>query len=183
MRRLVSAAILLGGILALGALVTLSGCPSRGGDSPEATFERALQLIREGKYDRIWGLFTETYQRQIVASFEEHKRILREAGENRLQLEDLIRMQTGLEPEVFLAKPPREIYEIVARRQREQSLKQEIVRRGPITGDRATLYIRGAPEWPESPWHFRRVDGRWLIDDVPTNPRGSPFIRGGPRGR
>jgi hypothetical protein len=163
-------------LIAGGAVaVLLAGCPSRGGGSPERTFETAQDYIRNGEYRKVWTLYTERFQREIVRDTEKQKESARKwlatGGPNVTEVAKFTEDQFGLDLRQFVDTPVRDLRARILERRREQALKMHPDGPARIDGDRATMTVAGTISGNPETWTFRRQNGKWLIDTAGTPTR------------
>lgn len=166
-RRLPVRAVLAAG-LALPLL--LAGCPSRGGESPLDTWDLSRRYVENGDYERVWGLFTRHWQRELADRFAKQKEAVRkerEGGPNADTMRELVERQYGLGVDAYLAASPAELHARMVERTRDRILGMRPRGEPEIEGDRARLKVEfDEPGRPPSIFLFERRDGRWLIDGV-----------------
>ncbi|MCU0725940.1 MAG: hypothetical protein MUE73_09155 [Planctomycetes bacterium] len=137
--------------------------------TPEGAFAAALDRIRSGDYDGVWGYLSERMRKTWSDEIDNHKRIASNAGRNKEMVESFTQVQYGFATEVFLSLTARELYAAYLKRNRDLVLGYEIVGPARVDGDRATLRIRARPDEPTVQWTYvREEDGRWLLDAAET---------------
>ena len=159
--------------LLLGLAMLTTGCPSSsGGETPQATFELGLSYIRDGKYDRVWTLWSETQQAEYARQIEKQKvfvrKVLAGADQNVEMVGQFLARQYGLGPKEFVAAPAHELAARSFEYGRARALRLRIVGDVRIDGDRATLRVEDSADGIQSEWTMvRKDDGRWYVDQTP----------------
>ena len=137
--------------------------------TPEGAFAAALDFVRAGDCDDVWGLLTERMRkawsdgvRTQQANAEQMMK-----GSNREMAEKMLREQYGVGIEEFIPMSPRDLYTAALRKHPEIVLSYQIVGPVKVEGNRATMSVRARPDEPELKWSYvRDEDGRWLLNSA-----------------
>jgi hypothetical protein len=147
----------------------LLGCPgcSRADLTPEDTFRRCVEHVREGEYDEVWDYYSDRMKAQWAKGVAKHKEILRRGGPNRAVHVEWIQKQYLSGPEEFLSLSPKDLLARALAARREWILEWRIVKPARIVGDTATLTISTGKDHPEWEWTLKEIGGAWFVHDVP----------------
>jgi hypothetical protein len=162
--------------LALVVLVPLAtlllGCPSPGGSTPEETFEKFKQFVKEEKYDEVWNLMTDKFRRQRLEECAKQKQVWRNIIANDPgnveQTNRMLEPQMGMTIQEALKLTDRELQDLGMARSREIILGYRIVGEPRIRGKIALMEIAIHESAPKTiTWRLVKRGAGWLFDGGP----------------
>jgi hypothetical protein len=145
------------------------GAEPQKASTPQGAFAAALDCVRAGDYDGVWGLLTERMRKTWGDGVTTQQAAAAEAmkGPNKEMTENMLRGQYGVGIDAFLAMSPRELYAAFLRKMPETVLSYQIAGPVKVAGERATMNVRARPDEPALEWTYvRQEDGRWLLDSA-----------------